>query len=300
MSVSTPGENRQVNVVKSGKSTATGGKPPADDDKPSGSKSTTGTKTTTSSKPGGAAKPGQRPAGAGGKGRRPVTPVKVTQQRSWGPIGLLTAVILVAVAIVGFGAYFIIKDMRATSAAEAKQKSEAELEKKEASTPWTQRAAAIQGIVNYRDQKPAWLTNNHKQGKLTYAVTPSVGGDHNPVWQNCMGDVYKAPIATEHATHSLEHGAIWITYDSKLDAAQVAKLAERVTGKEYMLMSPVDNLGSPITLQAWGYQLKVDNADDSRIDAFVRALRKNASMESGASCSGGVTRTGTTPYDLGS
>ncbi|NUO57162.1 MAG: DUF3105 domain-containing protein, partial [Hamadaea sp.] len=175
-----------------------------------------------------------------------MTPVKVTQQRSWGPIGLLAAVIAVAVAIVGFGAYFIIKDMRATSAAEAKQKAEAELEKKEASTPWTQRAAAIQGIVNYRDQKPAWLTNNHKQGKLTYAVTPSVGGDHNPVWQNCMGDVYKAPIATEHATHSLEHGAIWITYDSKLDAAQVAKLAERVTGKEYMLMSPVDNLGSPI------------------------------------------------------
>jgi Protein of unknown function (DUF3105) len=295
MSVSTPGENRQVNVVKSGKSTATGTKPPAGGSKPAASGSKAG-----GSKAGGSAKPGTRPAGSAGKGRKPVTPVKVTQQRSWGPIALLTAVLLVAVAIVGFGAYFIIKDMRATSAAEAKQKAEAELEKKEAATPWTQRAAAIQGIVNYRDQKPAWLTNNHKQGKLTYATNPPVGGDHNPVWQNCMGDVYKAPIANEHAVHSLEHGAIWITYDSKLDAAQVAKLAERVTGKEYMLMSPVDNLGSPISLQAWGYQLKVDNADDPRIDAFVRALRKNASMESGAACSGGVTRTGTTPYDLGS
>jgi len=283
MSVSTPGENRQVNVVKSGKSTATGSKPAG------------GTKT--GSRPSGA---GPRPGAGGGKGRKPITPVKVTQQRAWGPIALLTAVILVAVGIVGFGAFFIVKDMRANSAAEAKQKAEAALEKKEASTPWTERAAAIQGIVNYTAQKPAWLTNNHKAGKLSYAVTPPVGGDHNPTWQNCMGDVYKAPIANEHAVHSLEHGAVWVTYDSKLDSKQVAKLAERVTGKEYMLMSPVDNLGTAVSLQAWGYQLKVDNADDSRIDAFIRALRKNDSQEQGAACSGGVTRTGTTPYDLGS
>jgi hypothetical protein len=283
MSVSTPGENRQVNVVKSGKSTATGSKPAG------------GTKT--GSRPSGT---GPRPGAGGGKGRKPITPVKVTQQRSWGPIALLTAVILVAVGIVGFGAFFIVKDMRATSAAEAKQKAEDALEKKEAGTPWTERAAAIQGIVNYTAQKPAWLTNNHKAGKLSYAVSPPVGGDHNPTWQNCMGDVYKAPIANEHAVHSLEHGAVWITYDSKLDSKQVAKLAERVTGREYMLMSPVDNLGSPISLQAWGYQLKVDNADDSRIDAFIRALRKNDSQEQGAACSGGITRTGTTPYDMGS
>jgi hypothetical protein len=282
MSISSPGENRQVNVVKSGKSTATGGKP-GGSARPGGTKS------------GGGAKP---PAG-GGKGRRPITPVKVTQQRSWGPIALLSAVILVAVAIVGFGAFFIIKDMRATSDAKAKQEAEAKLTAEEQKTPWTERAAKIQGIVNYAAQKPAWLTANHKQGSLTYAVTPPVGGDHNPVWQNCMGDIYKAPIANEHAVHSLEHGAIWITYDSKLSQSQVDKLAVRVKGLEYTLMSPVDNLGSPISLQAWGYQLKVDNADDTRIDAFMRALRKNAAQEQGASCSNGITVTGTTPHNLG-
>src|SRR5689334_21022375 len=132
MSISSPGENRQVNVVKSGKSTATGGKP-GGSARPSGPKS------------GGGAKP---PAG-GGKGRRPITPVKVTQQRSWGPIALLTAVILVAVAIVGFGAFFIIKDMRATSASKAKQDSEAKIAAEEAKIPWTDRAAKIPGIVNY-------------------------------------------------------------------------------------------------------------------------------------------------------
>jgi len=276
MSISSPGENRQVNVVKSGKSTATGGKS------------------------GGSARPGagKTPGGGGGKGRKPITPVKVTQQRSWGPIALLTAVILIAVAIIGFGAFFIIKDMRATSAAKAKQAAEAKLTAEEAKTPWTDRAAKIQGIVNYNAQKPAWLTANHKQGKLTFQVNPPVGGDHNPKWQNCMGDIYNAPIANEHAVHSLEHGAVWITYDSKLPSDQVAKLAERVKGLEYTLMSPVDNLGSPISLQAWGYQLKVDNASDSRIDAFLRALRKNAAQEQGAACSGGINVTGTEPRNL--
>jgi hypothetical protein len=213
----------------------------------------------------------------------------------------MTAVILIAVAIVGFGAFFIIKDMRAASNAKAKQAAEAKLEAKESKTPWTERAAAISGIVNYTSQNLAWLkSGEHKPGKLTYEVNPPVGGAHNPVWQNCMGDVYTAPIANEHAVHSLEHGAVWITYDSKLSSDQVAKLAERVRGKEYTLMSPIDNLGTPISLQAWGYQLKVDNASDGRIDTFLRALRKNASQEQGAACSGGITRTGTTPFDAGS
>jgi hypothetical protein len=284
MSISSPGENRQVNVVKSGKSTATGGKP-GGSARPGAGKVTAG---------GGGSK-----GPAGGKGRKPITPVKVTQQRSWGPIALLTAVILVAVAIVGFGAFFIVKDMRATSASKAKQDAEAKIAAEEAKIPWTDRAAKIQGIVNYNAQKPAWLTANHKQGVLFYQTTPPVGGDHNPVWQNCMGDIYKAPIANEHAVHSLEHGAVWITYDSKLPQAQVDKLSERIRGLEYTFMSPFDNLGSPISLQAWGYQLKVDNADDTRIDAFIRALRKNATQEQGAACSNGITVTGTTPRNLG-
>ena len=44
-------------------------------------------------------------------------------------------------------------------------------------------------------------------------------------------------------------------------------------------MSPYEGLDKPISLQAWGYQLKVDNADDGRIDEFIKALRENASVE---------------------
>ena len=59
-------------------------------------------------------------------------------------------------------------------------------------------------------------------------------------------------------------------------------------------MSPFAGLDKPISLQAWGYQLKVDNADDGRIDEFISALRQNAPSEPGATCTGGITATGTT------
>jgi hypothetical protein len=59
-----------------------------------------------------------------------------------------------------------------------------------------------------------------------------------------------------------------------------------------MLMSPIASLDKNVSLQAWGYQLKVDNANDKRIDQFIKALRLNASMEPGAACSSGNTTTG--------
>ena len=69
------------------------------------------------------------------------------------------------------------------------------------------------------------------------------------------------------------------------------KLASKVRNQTFMLMSPYPGLDAPISLQAWGYQLKLDNANDSRIDAFIDALRQNATQEPQAGCSGGITDT---------
>ncbi|GID94834.1 DUF3105 domain-containing protein [Amorphoplanes digitatis] len=251
MSMSTPGPERVPSTVKVDK-TSGQGKPPA--------QKTTGSK------------PGNRPQGkAGGKGRKAVTPVKVSGSRNWGPIALAGVVVLVAVGIIGYGVYASVKGTES----------------------WQDKAAAIKGVVDYRAQKnPAIDSQDHKDGPQTYVTNPPVGGAHNPVWQNCMGDVYAEPIASEHAVHSLEHGAVWVTYKQGLGADQVAKLQEKVQGKDFMLMSPIANLDKNISLQAWGYQLKVDNADDERIDEFIKVLRLNASLEPGAACSSGNTTTG--------
>jgi hypothetical protein len=225
---------------------------------------------------------GGRPGG-GGKGRKPLTPVKVSQGRNWGPIAMFTAAGLVAVSIIGFGAWKVYE--------------------KDHQPPWQERAASIEGIHNYLDTNKDWFAvdpnvGNHKAGPLTYPNYPPVGGVHNGQWQNCMGDVYPAAIPKEQATHSMEHGAVWVTYRPDLPADQVEKLASKVRNVEFMLMSPYPGLDAPISLQAWGYQLKLENANDGRIDDFINALRKNTTQEPQAGCSGGITDTGDVPLDL--
>ncbi|GAA1821670.1 hypothetical protein GCM10009682_47370 [Luedemannella flava] len=222
-----------------------------------------------------------RPAATGGgKGRRPVAPVKVSQGRNWGPIALYVTAGAVALGIVVFATVYLLQNKPDTR-------------------PWAERAADISGITNYRETDPKALDRTHAWGPLTYTINPPVGGTHNYNWQNCMGEHYKEPIAQEHAVHSLEHGAVWITYRPDLPQDQVDKLAKKIDGLSYTMLSPYPNLDSPISLQAWGYKLKVDNADDERVTKFIQALRLNATMEEGATCSTGITQTGTTPYDLG-
>ncbi|MGC4803480.1 DUF3105 domain-containing protein [Micromonospora sp. DT233] len=265
MSISTPGgPERRPTVVTTGK-------------KPAAGRPASGTKA-------GDGKPKDAPprptAGGKGKGpRKPVAPVKVSQGRPWGPIALFVAVGVLAVAIIGYGAWAAFQGTK----------------------PWEDRAADIDGVVNFRKQDPELVKgSNHQQGAIKYAQAPPVAGPHNAAWQNCMGDVYDAPIANEHAVHSLEHGAIWITYRPDLPADQVTKLKGKVQGQEKMLLSPYEGLDKPVALQAWGYQLKVDNADDGRIDEFIKTLRVNASIEGPtANCAQGVTATGTAPRELG-
>ena len=235
---------------------------------------------------GGAGKGGPAKSG-GGKGRKPIAPVRVAQQRNWGPIALFTAAAVLAVAIIGFAVWQVVKKTNENNVDD---------------TAWQERAAAIPGVSNYLQSNPEWFQvgadGNHRNGLITYEASPPVGGVHNPVWQNCMGNVYTAQIAKEQAVHSLEHGAVWITYRPDLPKDQVDQLAEKVNGRGYMLMSPYPGLTEPISLQAWGYQLKVDKADDGRIDQFISALRQNASQEEGATCSQGITDATDRPLDL--
>jgi hypothetical protein len=111
--------------------------------------------------------------------------------------------------------------------------------------------------------------------RVAYRYSPPVGGRHDAVWAACTGVVYPRALRDENAVHSLEHGAVWITYAPSLDAASVTALARRVTGVDHMLMSPYPGLDRPISVQAWGHQLRLDRADDPRLDHFVTATRLN-------------------------
>jgi hypothetical protein len=166
--------------------------------------------------------------------------------------------------------------------------------KEDSSYSWQAKADRIDGIVNFRENGTK-LVQEHDWAPQKYEQSPPVGGKHNPVWQQCMGNIYDHPIPNEHAVHSLEHGAVWLTYRSDLNPDEVAILARKIRNKQYTMMSPYDGLDATVSLQAWGYQLKVEHVVDARIDEFISVLAKNASLESEATCSGGTTATGTTP-----
>lgn len=123
---------------------------------------------------------------------------------------------------------------------------------------------------------------------ITYAGSlPPVGGVHNDVWQNC--GIYAEPIDTEHALHSLEHGAVWIAYQPDLPKQDVAKLQDLARDEEYLLLSPYLDLASPVVLTAWEVQLQLDSVDDTRLTEFINRYQQGPTTpEKGAICSDGV------------
>ncbi|MFI2431819.1 DUF3105 domain-containing protein [Streptomyces sp. NPDC018693] len=146
-----------------------------------------------------------------------------------------------------------------------------------------QQAAPVSGEKTWSE-----LSQTHVDTEVDYPMTPPVGGDHSPVWQNCNGDVYTAAIQNENAVHSLEHGAVWITYNEKADQADVKALSDKVAKTPYTLMSPYPEQSSPITLSAWGHQLNVTDASDARVNEFLDKYVQGAQTpEPGAACTGG-------------
>ncbi|MFE9805784.1 DUF3105 domain-containing protein [Streptomyces sp. NPDC005227] len=135
------------------------------------------------------------------------------------------------------------------------------------------------------------LARNHVTKTVSYPMEPPVGGDHNQVWMNCNGDVYTKAINNMNAVHSLEHGAVWVTYNSKASADDVKALAAKVKKTPYTLMSPVDDQKDPITLSAWGKQRTVTGASDKNVDAFLSEfVQGKQTPEPGAACTNGLSQ----------
>ncbi|WP_055545773.1 DUF3105 domain-containing protein [Streptomyces sp. NBRC 110028] len=132
------------------------------------------------------------------------------------------------------------------------------------------------------------LGRTHVGGTVKYAMSPPVGGNHDQVWQNCQGDVYTKPLTKENAVHSLEHGAVWVTYSDKASKEDIATLKARVEKTPYSLMSPYQDQDAPIVLNAWGNQLDIHKASDPRVAAFFKKfVQGKQTPEPNAYCTNG-------------
>lgn len=134
-------------------------------------------------------------------------------------------------------------------------------------------------------------SGQHTESPVKYAQTPPAGGKHNPVWQNC--GFYSKPVPNETSVHSLEHGAVWITYQPNLPKDQVSKIKDMADSKSYVLASPYKGLPSPVVASAWGKQLRLDSTKDPRLQQFIRYYSQGPQTpEPGAACTGGVGNPG--------
>ncbi len=146
-------------------------------------------------------------------------------------------------------------------------------------------AGEPQGTVTYNN-----LSRNHVSTPVNYAQTPPVGGDHSPIWQQCQ--FYSTPIVKEQGVHSMEHGAVWITYQPTLPADQITVLKALSAPGADVLVTPWPGLPTPVVASAWGKQLQLQSAADPRLAQFVSYFANGPQTpEVGASCEGGTTAT---------
>lgn len=140
----------------------------------------------------------------------------------------------------------------------------------------------IDGVQTYTG-----LSRNHVQDAVKYPQEPGVGGDHAAAWTNC--GVYTDPVNEQRAVHSLEHGAVWLTYKPDLPAAEIAQLTDLAKVKPYLLLSPDKDQTAPVTATAWGAQLAVQDAGDPRLPTFIGTYAQSPKApEPGAACTGGI------------
>lgn len=183
------------------------------------------------------------------------------RRRAWliyGTGGLLVAAIIAAVAFVVVG--------------EVRQREE------------TLAAATrpIDGEQDFPDQ-----SRNHTREPVSYPRTPATGGDHAPVWTNC--GTYTAPVEQTRVVHSLEHGAVWLSYRPDLSKEQITELTALAGKQDYLVLSPLPGQQSPVTVTAWGKQLSVDSSSDARLAPFIKKYRQGPQTpEPGAVCTGGA------------
>lgn len=125
----------------------------------------------------------------------------------------------------------------------------------------------------------------HTSGEVTYPQTPPAGGAHAPIWLAC--GVYDEPVRDENAVHDLEHGTVWITHDPELSQSDLDALTAQLPDNG--IMSPHEDLPSPVVVTVWEAQLALDGADDERLGFFLEEYGDgHTAPEFGASCQGGT------------
>ena len=156
------------------------------------------------------------------------------------------------------------------------------------STPGTSGTSSTPGtvdpatVVTFAEQ-----SQDHVETPVSYVESPPIGGEHSKIWQNC--GFYSTPIASENGVHSMEHGAVWITFSPDLPVDHQAQLKAMTIGHTHVLISSFPGLNSPVVGSGWRVQQRFPTFDAAAITAFIAAYENGTQTpEPGAPCDGGL------------
>ncbi len=117
---------------------------------------------------------------------------------------------------------------------------------------------------------------------------PPVGGEHQDKWVEC--GITRLTPEDEEAVHSLEHGAVWLTFSVGTPSTYGNAALQKAQKEEYVLASPYKGQEAPLVMTAWGVQLSIPRgaslADTRRaMDEFVQQYANGPQTpEPGAPC----------------
>jgi len=144
----------------------------------------------------------------------------------------------------------------------------------------------IAGLTHFDDVTNVHVTTDVDY-EADYGMSPPAGGNHAQAWLNC--GVYTEPQENVNATHALEHGAVWVTYNPDVVSAEELETLQDELPSTYIILSPYPDLQAPVVASAWANQVELDGVDDPRLADFIAKFWKSGEApELGATCSGAI------------
>jgi hypothetical protein len=143
----------------------------------------------------------------------------------------------------------------------------------------------IEGVQSFRVHYPTEQGSPHRDGDIEYGLEPPVGGLHDPVPLEC--GFYGEPVREENVGHSLEHGAVWLSFAPDLAAEDVGVIEALARDNDEVLAAPHDGLepGVAVVASAWARQLTLESVEDPRLAEFVAEYQNGGQEpEPGVGC----------------
>ena len=135
----------------------------------------------------------------------------------------------------------------------------------------------IETIATEGESVPSEGTG-HVSGEVTYATNPPTSGAHHATAAECRVYSPDDTPADEAIVHSLEHGAIWLSYQPDAPEEVVAAL-EELGDLPKVLVSARSENDVLVAAAAWTKLLKLESWDmdsQAKLKGFIDANRNNA------------------------